>query len=319
MAQIGRDIALAKKLLEQGDLVAIPTETVYGLAGNALNEKALLEIFKVKRRPKFDPLIVHTDSIEKIKRLVTHIPDQLQQLADVFWPGPLTLLLEKQTFVPDLLTSGLPHVAVRIPRHPVTLDLLASLDFPLAAPSANPFGYISPTTAQHVEDQLGTLIPYILDGGDCHVGLESTIIGFDELNRPVVYRLGGKKMEDIEAVIGPVRLRLNESSDPSAPGMLKSHYAPKKRLYIGKVEDLLLHYRGKKIGVISFMTTRPSLSIARQIVLSSTGDVDEAASKLFGSLRLMDQSDVDIIIAERFPEDGLGAAINDRLKRASTR
>ncbi|MFT6883648.1 MAG: L-threonylcarbamoyladenylate synthase [Marinoscillum sp.] len=319
MAQIGQDITLAKKLLEQGDLVAIPTETVYGLAGNALNEKALLEIFKVKRRPKFDPLIVHTDSIEKIKKLVTHIPDQLQQLADAFWPGPLTLLLEKQLFVPDLLTSGLPHVAVRIPRHAVTLDLLASLDFPLAAPSANPFGYISPTTAQHVADQLGTLIPYILDGGDCHVGLESTIIGFDELNRPVVYRLGGKKMEDIEAVIGPVRLRLNESSDPSAPGMLKSHYAPKKCLYIGKVEDLLLHHQGKKIGVISFMATRPSLSIDRQLVLSSTGDMDEAASKLFGSLRLMDQSDVDIIIAEWFPEDGLGAAINDRLKRASTR
>ncbi len=318
MAEIGQDIVAAKSLLVEGKLVAIPTETVYGLAGNALDESAILEIFKVKRRPKFDPLIAHTDSIEKIKSLVTHIPDQLLELGKAFWPGPLTILLEKKAHVPDILTSGLPHIAVRIPDHPLTTSLLSSLDFPLAAPSANPFGYISPTTAQHVQDQLGDLIPYILDGGACQVGLESTILGFDAKHRPVIYRLGGMKIDDIESAIGKVRLNINVSSDPTAPGMLKSHYAPTKPLIIGRIPDLMTKYSQRRFGIITFAQHFDSVPEDRQVVLSSKGALDEAASRLFGALRQMDNSDVEMIFTEKFPEQGLGAAINDRLKRAAS-
>ena len=172
MAAIGSDITVAKQYLIKGELVAIPTETVYGLAGNALDEKAVLSIFSVKNRPSFDPLIIHTDSLEKIHRFVSEFSDDALKLAKAFWPGPLTLLLPKKDIVPDLVTSGLDHVAVRIPDHKLTLELLSELDFPLAAPSANPFGYISPTNPNHVNAQLGEAIPYILDGGECGVGIE---------------------------------------------------------------------------------------------------------------------------------------------------
>ncbi|MFY0605980.1 MAG: threonylcarbamoyl-AMP synthase [Cyclobacteriaceae bacterium] len=318
MAETGKDLIKAKSLLEEGQLVAIPTETVYGLAGNALNESAILEIFRVKNRPKFDPLIAHTDSLDKVKNLVTQIPDELLELGKTFWPGPLTLLLEKKAHVPDLLTSGLPYVAVRIPNHPLTSELLSSLEFPLASPSANPFGYISPTTAGHVQDQLGDLIPYILDGGACTIGLESTILGFDQNHKPVIHRLGGMRIEQIESVIGPVKLNINVSSNPSAPGMLKSHYAPRTPLVRGNVEELIEKNINKNFGVISFSKRYAGLGIDRQIILSERGDMDEAANRLFGALRQMDNLGLDIIFAEIFPELGLGAAINDRLKRAAS-
>lgn len=319
MAEIGADIKKAADLLKAGKLVAIPTETVYGLAGNAFDESAVLDIFKVKKRPKFDPLIAHTDTLEKIRGFVDHVPDQALKLAEAFWPGPLTILLRKKSEVPDILTSGLQDVAVRIPRHPLALQLLASLDFPLAAPSANPFGYVSPTTAQHVQDQLGSHIPYILDGGSCTVGIESTIIAFNEKEQPIVYRLGGKKIEDIEQVVGKVRLRINHSSDPMAPGMLKSHYAPDKRLVIGNLAELTARFGKRKIGVISFFQGFENIPSNRQIVLSKSKDLDEAAKHLFGALRAMDQMDIELIISEKFPDFGLGQAINDRLKRAAAR
>jgi L-threonylcarbamoyladenylate synthase len=198
MAQIETDIEKAKALLESGELVAIPTETVYGLAGNALNPDAVAKIFSVKNRPSFDPLIIHTDSLEKVRKFTLDIPAPLDRLAAHFWPGPLTLLLPKKPIVPDLVTSGLDTVAVRIPQHTLTLSLLEALDFPLAAPSANPFGYISPTTAAHVQDQLGDKIPYILDGGPSQVGLESTIVGLEN-GEVVVYRLGGLEVAAIES------------------------------------------------------------------------------------------------------------------------
>jgi L-threonylcarbamoyladenylate synthase len=319
MAEIGTNIEQAAALLKAGKLVAIPTETVYGLAGNALDESAILDIFKVKKRPKFDPLIAHTDSLEKIKGIVTHIPDKALMLAEAFWPGPLTILLNKKPHIPDILTSGLSDVAVRIPRHPLTHSLLSQLDFPLAAPSANPFGYISPTSAQHVHDQLGAHIPYILDGGNCSVGIESTIIGFNEQEQPIVYRLGGKKIDDIEQVVGKVKLRINHSSDPIAPGMLKSHYAPSKRLIIGNLTELVPRFHKRNFGVISFHQSFDGLTADRQIILSKTRNLDEAARQLFGALRTMDQKDVEFIITEKFPDRGLGQAINDRLKRAATR
>ncbi|MBR09051.1 MAG: threonylcarbamoyl-AMP synthase [Rickettsiales bacterium] len=319
MAVIGTDIDAAAELLRNGKLVAIPTETVYGLAGNALNDDAILEIFKVKRRPKFDPLIAHTDSLDKVKSYVKRIPEVALKLADAFWPGPLTILLEKQGHIPDLLTSGLPAVAVRMPNHPLTTALLKQLDFPLAAPSANPFGYVSPTSAQHVEDQLGTKIPYILDGGQCSIGIESTIIGFDEQEKPIIYRLGGKKIEDIEAVVGKVKLKINHSSDPMAPGMLKSHYAPSKRVIIGKLDMLIERFKNQNFGIISFHKKFNEISEEKQIVLSPSKDLSEAARNLFSALRIMDQKNIDLILTEKFPEEGLGAAINDRLKRAASR
>lgn len=319
MAEIGTDISKAAALLQNGKLVAIPTETVYGLAGNALDESAVLEIFKVKKRPKFDPLIAHTDSMEKVKTYVDHIPDKAMMLAETFWPGPLTLLLQKKKHIPDLLTSGLSMVAIRMPQHPLTLDLLSRFDFPLAAPSANPFGYVSPTSAQHVEDQLGSQIPYILDGGHCSIGIESTIVGFDEQEKPIIYRLGGKKTEDIEQVIGRVKLRITNSSDPLTPGMLKSHYAPSKRVIIGDISHLCERFHRRNFGIISFDKQFDNIPPDRQIVLSPESSLDEAARHLFGALRLMDQKDVEFILTEKFPDQGLGQAINDRLKRAASR
>ena len=192
-----------------------------------------------------------------------------------------------------------------------------SIDFPLAAPSANPFGYISPTTAAHVSDQLGNKIPYILEGGPCSVGLESTIIGFDTNQNPVIHRLGGMKVEEIEKVVGKVKLKLNVSSNPLAPGMLKTHYAPDKKLFIGRIPDLIDRYQHMKLGIISFKDTYQHVPIENQIVLSKKGDLGEAAKSLFGALRKMDQMEIDYILTQKFPDEGLGRAINDRLKRAA--
>ncbi len=319
MATIGRDLDKASALLMEGQLVGIPTETVYGLAGNAFNKHSILDIFTVKNRPKFDPLIAHTDSLEKVSSFVTHIPDKAQKLADAFWPGPLTILLNKQPHLPDLLTSGLPSVAVRMPNHELTQRLLSQLDFPLAAPSANPFGYVSPTTAQHVEDQLGNKIPYILDGGACSIGIESTIVGFDTEERPIIYRLGGKRIEDIENVVGKVKLKIIHSSDPMAPGMLKAHYAPAKQLIIGQLDALIQKHPNRTLGVLSFSQTFDTVPEKHQIALSPTKDLNEAAHNLFGALRRLDKMNIDLIVTERLPDKGLGQAINDRLKRAASR
>ncbi|GAA4410056.1 L-threonylcarbamoyladenylate synthase [Nibrella viscosa] len=319
MIQSGTDLQAAKNLLEQGEVVGIPTETVYGLAGNALNPDAVLRIFKVKNRPAFDPLIVHTDSLAKVSQFVEAIPAPAKKLAETFWPGPLTLLLPKQAIIPDLVTSGLDTVAVRIPNHPLTLDLLRSLDFPLAAPSANPFGYISPTTAQHVADQLGDQIPYVLDGGACQIGLESTIIGFDEDHDPIVYRLGGMALESIEAVVGPLTVRSHSTSNPKAPGMLSSHYAPRKPLVLMPSHYAAVDPEMSEVGALAFQRPIENIPPDRQLILSPAGDLTEAAKNLFAYLRQLDQLDIDIIYAEKLPDEGLGRAINDRLRRAAVR
>lgn len=315
MAEIGKDIARAKHLLENDDVVGIPTETVYGLAGNALSENAILKIYSVKNRPKFDPLIAHTNSLDKVKNMVRDVPEKAAQLAEAFWPGPLTILLNKKPEVPDLLTSGLDRVAVRIPNHPLTIELLTELEFPLAAPSANPFGYVSPTSAKHVNDQLGDQIQYILDGGQCHIGLESTIVGF-EGGDVVIYRLGGTRVEAIEDVVGKVRIQVNESSNPAAPGMLKSHYSPGRKMIIGDIAENLKGLNSKSTGVLSFHTTH-DVPEQNQVVLSPSGDMDEAARNIFAALRRMDQPHIEVILAEFVPQEGLGKAINDRLRRAA--
>ncbi len=318
MAIIGTDILYAKQLLQTGQVVGIPTETVYGLAGNAFDEDAVLKIFTVKNRPQFDPLIVHTDSLSKLSTFITDFPEKAQKLAHAFWPGPLTLLLPKSENISDLVTSGLSTVAVRIPNHPLTLKLLSTLDFPLAAPSANPFGYISPTSAQHVEKQLGTKIPYILDGGESVVGIESTIVGF-EGEQAVVYRLGGTSVEALEKVIGEVQLVAHSSSNPKAPGMLKSHYSPRKPLFIKDLKTILHQYSKEKIGYLSFQKPIESLSIENQRILSSSGNYAEAAKHLFAYMRQLDGIPIEVIYAELLPEKDLGRAINDRIRRAAVR
>ncbi len=316
MAQIGSNIAIAKQLLEKGELVAIPTETVYGLAGNALNEKSILEIFKVKDRPQFDPLIIHVANLEKAKELVDDFPEKAEKLATQFWPGPLTLLLKKKSHIPDLVTSGLDTVGVRCPNHDLTRSLLEQISFPLAAPSANPFGYISPTRPEHVNEQLGDKIKYILDGGECPVGIESTIVGFEN-ELPMVYRLGGLSIEIIESMVGKVGLQLNTSSNPLAPGQLKSHYAPRKKMKLGKLDKLVKEHRSHRVGILTFQRQVAMVDKNQQINLSEEGNLEEAAHKLFASLRALDKMDIDVILAEEVPDVGLGKAINDRLRRAA--
>ena len=314
--EIGKDIQKAAELLLAGEVVAMPTETVYGLAANAISETAVVKIFEAKDRPFFDPLIVHIKSTDDPAKYASYIPDIAKKLMDHFWPGPLTLVLPKKDLIPSIVTAGQDTVGLRMPSLYMTQQLLEILPFPLAAPSANPFGYISPTTAQHVFDQLQDKIPYILDGGPCMVGVESTIIGFDG-DEPVVYRLGGTSIEDIEAITGKIRLQINQSSNPSAPGQLKSHYAPGKPIVTGDIEKLIHLHPNKKIAVISFQKAWHGENILHNWILSENGNLKEAAVNLFKALREADQSDADIILAEVFPKEGLGRAINDRLKRAS--
>ncbi len=318
MAETGKDIEKAAELLRAGGLVAIPTETVYGLAANALDANAVMKIFEAKNRPFFDPLIIHTDSLEKVKGYVTAIPELALQLATKFWPGPLTLLLPKAAIVPDIVSSGLDTVAVRIPAHPLTLALLQGIDFPLAAPSANPFGYVSPTQAAHVAKQLGNKVNYILDGGECEIGLESTIIGFTDIEEPVVYRLGGLVLEEIEKLIGKVEMSINQSSNPKAPGQLKSHYATRKALLISDdVQQVLDAKKNKRIAVISFTAVYKLQQEGYLKVLSPAGNLKEAAHHLFAAMRQLDETDAELIVAEKFPDNFLGRAINDRLQRAA--
>lgn len=315
MAVIGKDLARAKELLLQGELVAIPTETVYGLAGNALDAQAVVKIFTVKNRPQFDPLIVHVANRAQAEKLVESIPLAAKELMTRYWPGPLTFLLPKKPLIPDLVTAGLATVGIRCPDHPLTHALLSSLDFPLAAPSANPFGYVSPTTPGHVNAQLGNQVKYILDGGPCRVGLESTIIGFE--NEPTIYRLGGLGVEEIEKVIGPVKIDLNTSSNPKAPGQLKSHYAPRKKLVVTNLKPISSSYTTQRVGVLAFKEYAVGVKHDQQIVLSPAGNLEEAAKNLFSALRSLDTLEIDLILAEPVPEYGLGKAINDRLRRAA--
>lgn len=316
--KIGDDIEQASICLARGELVAIPTETVYGLAANAFNPEAVLKIFEAKNRPQFNPLIVHTDSLEKMRPFLHQIPDWAEKLADTYWPGPLTILLPRNEVIPDLVTAGLPRVAVRVPNHPLTLQLLANLDFPLAAPSANPFGYISPTEASHVAAQLGEEVAYILDGGRSSIGIESTIIGADDEGVPAIFRLGGLSLESIRNTIGKINVRINPVEEqPQSSGMLKSHYAPKTRLIFGQIDVLLPEYGQKDPYLLTYNHIHPGYPAERQIVLSPTSNIREAAYRLFSALRELDSKGSELILAEPVPAKGIGRAINDRLKKAA--
>ena len=316
-AEIGIDLIKAQKILENGDLVAIPTETVYGLAANALDPMAVSKIYAAKNRPSFDPLIIHVGKFEDFKKYTVDFPSELLELASKFCPGPITFLVKKSEIIPEITTSGLEKVAIRIPKHPLTLELLNKLNFPLAAPSANPFGYVSPTTAAHVYEQLGDKIPYILDGGPCKVGLESTIVGCENENL-IIYRKGGLDLDDVRKVfVGEILIKDHSSSNPQAPGMLSKHYSPKKRIEILSENTILDLMDKKSTGLLRYNT--PIEGFENQIVLSGKSDLNEAAFRLFDALRQFDKMDIQKVYIELVPEEGLGVAINDRLRRAAAK
>ena len=313
---IGNRIDIAAAYLRGGDVVALPTETVYGLGCNALMPDAVAKVYTVKQRPSFDPLILHVDELGKITQYALINDELLYQIAKQYMPGPLTLLLPKKSVVPDMATAGSDRVAIRIPAHPITQKLLSRLDFPLAAPSANPFGYISPTTARHVDDQLGALIPYILDGGPCNIGVESTILGKENDNY-IVYRKGGLAIEEIHRHIPNLQVFENSSSNPKAPGMLKSHYAPKAKFRLSHSHDLSQYENLDEVAFLGFDKFIDGLPQNQQILLSKDGNINKAAQNLFAALRKLDQNKYQIILAIPVPDSGLGKAINDRLRRAS--
>ncbi len=306
-------------LLRKGGVVAFPTETVYGLGANALDAKACARIFEIKNRPFFDPLIVHVADFQALETLCVLNP-KAEKLMKAFWPGPLTLVLRKKDLVPDLVTSGLPTVAIRFPDHPTAQALIRKAGVPVAAPSANPFGYLSPTTASHVREQIGDAVDLILDGGPCRVGLESTIL---DLSGPKirVLRPGGLATEEIERVIG----KIEKDGPPAkglkilAPGQLPFHYSPHTALRI--VEQPRRKFpKSKRLGLLSFTGSTPKLSgYAHVEILSPRGDLREAAANLFSCLHRLDAARLDSIDAEPVPDKGLGRAILDRLRKAANR
>lgn len=317
--KINTDIIQAAHLLKKDEIVAIPTETVYGLAGNIYSEKAILKIFELKKRPLYNPLIVHIQSVEDLDQVALEVPEKAKLLAEKFWPGPLTMVLKKQKHISDLITAGKDTVAVRVPNHALTLALLRELEFPVAAPSANPFGSISPTTAQHVATYFGSSLDFVLDGGACAKGIESTIIGF-EGTQPILYRAGSTTVEAIEAVVGPLKIFTKDDVAPIAPGMLTKHYAPTTQTVVtDSIEKTIQEYSHQKIGVLAFSKAYDHPSIQYQVVLSDTQNLEEAASKLYACLHDLDAQPLDIILVENVPNEGLGIAINDKLARASAK
>jgi L-threonylcarbamoyladenylate synthase len=306
------ELEKAVDALRRGGIVVFPTETVYGLGANAFDAEAVAGIYNIKKRPLDHPLIVHALNIEQVKELVLTWPDKAERLAKKFWPGPLTLVLPKHPSVPDIVTAGLPTVAIRVPAHPIAQELIATLGFPIAAPSANLFGMVSPTRPEHVFSLKGKA-DFILEGGACEVGLESTILSFEE-SLPVLLRPGGITREEIEDCLGSSITLAKIDAKPVAPGMLPRHYAPKTPILFVKSGDALPQAR---LGLLCLDDAGNVAGFESIIRLSSKKDLREAAAKFFSSLRQLDEAGLDYIVAYRFPDVGLGVAINDRLRRAS--
>jgi L-threonylcarbamoyladenylate synthase len=320
---ISTDRDAAVELLRKGELVALPTETVYGLAAGALNSIAVAKIFEAKERPRFDPVIVHLPNREWLERIVD-VPAKdgglICELADSFWPGPFTMVLPKRKVVPEIVTAGLDTVAVRLSAHSVFAEIVGELDEPLAAPSANRFGRVSPTTAQHVLDELDGRIPLIVDAGPTEHGIESTIVAVRD-GRIEVLRRGPITHERLSGVADTVSAALTDKI--SAPGQLPKHYAPRTHLCLLDDPESFSPERNQRVGLLAWNPRktgdRRSLKFAAVRNLSDHGDVREAAANLFRYLRELDSLGLDLIVAERVPSRGLGAAIMDRLERASHR
>lgn len=308
------NLKLAGEELKNGKLVVIPTETVYGLGADALNPTAVANIFAAKKRPFFDPLIVHIADRETLEKIAIIEGEKAEKMIKAFWPGPITMIFKKKEIVPDIVTSGLESVAVRMPANKFALEVIRNSTGAVAAPSANPFGYLSPTTAQHVIEQLGDSVDYIVDGGKCEVGVESTVIDMTK-EIPVVLRPGGLDPYLIEEVIGEIEIFDRTTLNPTAPGQLPNHYAPRIPLEI--VDD----WKGKEIvknsGYLSFEFPEGKLPFDAVEILSPCGSLVEAAANLFEALHRLDKSGVKKIYAQRVPDMGIGKAVNDRLYKAS--
>jgi len=309
-----RAIQEAARIIRDGGLVAFPTETVYGLGADAGNPSAVAKIFEAKARPRIDPIIVHVADPASARNYGV-FPEWAARLMDRFWPGALTLVVEKTPAVPPIVTAGLDTVAIRIPAHPAARTLIRAAQRGIAAPSANPFGAVSPTTAQHVADQLGDKIDMILDGGPCIIGVESTILSLaGEI--PCVLRAGGVPVEEIESAIGKVDVLIGTARKPAVPGQLKRHYATRTPPEIREegAEDLR---SGERAGLLCLVPPGNPVLYAAVEILSPSGDLKEAAANFFGALRKLDALSLDRIIARPLPERGLGLALMDRLRRCS--
>jgi L-threonylcarbamoyladenylate synthase len=306
------NIRKAAGIIKNGGLVAFPTETVYGLGADALNPVAAAGIFEAKKRPFFDPLIVHIADISHVEKIAEKPGPKVLKLMERFWPGPLTIVLNKKDIVPDIVTSGIPTVAVRMPVHPAALALIRAAETPIAAPSANRFGCLSPTTAEHVRSQLGDSVDMILDGGQCSIGIESTIIKIMN-NRFYLLRPGGVAPEEIEDFTGEVLLTEPQGDKPEAPGQLPYHYSPEKQVIL---TDKITGTE-ERSGYLFFRNPGIPYPEDRSKILSENGDLREAAANLFSHLHRLDMLDVDKIYVERVEGSGLGVAIMDRLKKAS--
>ncbi len=310
------EIKKAAEIIKQGGIVAVPTETVYGLAANAFDENAVRKIFSAKGRPFIDPLIVHIENFDMLNE-VAHLDTSSKKIAEKFWPGALTLVLKKKNSIPDIVTAGKDTVAVRMPKHPLMKALLKESDLPLAAPSANPFGYISPTKASHVENQLGQKVDMILDGGDCDSGVESTILISPEISDNGLWqilRFGPVTKEDIEYFLNDrIFVPQKNPAHPVAPGMLDTHYSPDTKLFLfDAAEEIPANFAGLTIHF-----SRPKTPQNNEYWLTENGDLKEAAHNLFSLLRTLDSKKSSMILCQRAPDYGLGLAINDRLKRAA--
>lgn len=315
--KISNNIKEAIFWLTQDKVVAIPTETVYGLAANIYSEEAVKSIYRIKNRPSNNPLIVHIKSEKELDKYAAYIPEKAHLLAKTYWPGPMTLVLKKQSHIPNYITANKDTVAIRVPAHKTTLKLLDNLPFPIAAPSANPSNSVSATSAQHVLDYFGDKLPFILEGGFCDKGLESTIIGFEN-DEPIIYRLGALSVEQIENVVGTVFIRNKATQNPDAPGMFSKHYAPNTPMFIVKnVDAFIAQTSFSKIAYLGFDKGYTHSKIKNNYILSECTNFDEAASNLYRTLIEIDSKEFEIIVTQYLPEIELGKSINDRLSRAA--
>lgn len=314
---ISKSLDKAIELLRNDEVIGLPTETVYGLAGNAYSKKAIRTIFQLKKRPFNNPLIVHIGNLRQLKEISQEIPSKAQILASKFWPGPLTILLEKSTKIGDLVTAGQETVAVRMPNHPLTLDLLNQLEFPLVAPSANPYQSISSTSAKHVERYFGNQAVFTLDGGESTNGLESTIVGF-EGEEVIVYRLGAIPLEELERTVGRVYLNEVKKNGIVSPGMATKHYSPKTPvIFTDSLSEQIEQFKTEDVAIICFDKLPVINHMESSIIYSFQGHLGNAAKRLYGLLHELDERNLACILIEKFPDHGLGRTLNDRLKRAS--